>query len=110
MLTKHKEDCLSISGQQSINLEKGAIEFKNYFKQLPVSFKIYADFECNLRDVKTYEGSYTKNIMNMFLVVMLIKLFVLTINLVSQLLFIGAKMQLINLLKQSLKNINIAKN
>ena len=26
---KHKEDCLSISVQQSINLEKGAIEFKN---------------------------------------------------------------------------------
>ena len=39
---------LSISGQQSINLEKGMIEFKNYFKQFPVSFKIYADFECNL--------------------------------------------------------------
>ena len=33
VLIKHKEDCLSISGQQSINLEKGTIEFKNYFKQ-----------------------------------------------------------------------------
>ena len=44
----------------------------------------------------------------MFLVVMLIKLFVLTINLEGQLLLIGVKMQLINLLKQSLKNINIA--
>ena len=32
VLIKHKEDCLSISGQQSINLEKGTIEFKNYFK------------------------------------------------------------------------------
>ena len=27
VLLKHKEDCLSISGQQSINLEKGTIEF-----------------------------------------------------------------------------------
>ena len=27
---------------------------------LPVPFKIYADFECNLRDVEIYEGSYTK--------------------------------------------------
>ena len=56
MLTKHKEDCLSIN----VKLEKGIIEFENYFKQIPVPFKIYADFECNLRDVESYEGSYTK--------------------------------------------------
>ena len=60
VLLKHKEDCLSINGQQSINLEKGTIEFKNYFKQLPVPFKIYADFECNLNNVECYEGTYTK--------------------------------------------------
>ena len=60
VVTKHKEDCLSINGKQSVNLEKGIIEFENYFKQLPVTFKIYADFECNLRDVEIYEGSYTK--------------------------------------------------
>ena len=107
-MTKDKEDCLSINGVQSVNVEKGIIKFENYFKQLPVPFKIYADFECNLRDVEIYESSYTKNIMNMFLVVMPIKLFALMINLVSQLSFIGVKMQLINLLKQSLKNINIA--
>ena len=79
VLIKHKENCLSISGQQSINLEKGTIEFKNYFKQLPVPFKIYADFECNLINVGRYEGTYTKNIMSMFLVVMLTKLFVLMV-------------------------------
>ena len=83
VLIKHKEDCLSINGQQSINLEKGTIEFKNYFKQLPVPFKIYADFECNLKNVECYEGSQ-KNIMNMFLVVMLIKSFVLMISTVSR--------------------------
>ena len=60
MLIKHKENCLSISGQQSINSEKRTIEFKNYFKQLPVPLKIYADFECNLKNVECYEGSYTK--------------------------------------------------
>ena len=37
-------------------------EFENYFRQLPVPFKIYADFECNLRDVEIYEGSYTNKI------------------------------------------------
>ena len=58
--TKHKEDCLRINGKQSVKLEKGTIEFENYFKKIPVPFKIYADFECNLRDVERYEGSYTK--------------------------------------------------
>ena len=60
VLIKHKENCLSINGRQSLKLEKGIIEFKNYFKQIPVPFKIYADFECNLRGVKSYVGSYTK--------------------------------------------------
>ena len=60
MLIKHKENCLSINGKQSVKLEKGIIEFENYFKQIPVPFKIYADFECNLRGVESYEGSYTK--------------------------------------------------
>ena len=60
VLIKHKEDCLSINGKQSVNLEQGVIEFENYFKQLPVPFKIYADSECNLRDVEICEGSYTK--------------------------------------------------
>ena len=60
VLTEHKEDCLSINGKQSVKVEKGTIEFENYFKQIPVSFKIYADFECNLKGVQSYEGSYTK--------------------------------------------------
>ena len=60
MLTKYKEDCLSINGQQSVKLIERIIEFENYFKQIPVPFKIYADFECNLRSVESYEGSYTK--------------------------------------------------
>ena len=108
VLIKHKEHCLSINGKQSVYLEKGIIEFENYFKQLPVPFKIYTDFECNLRDVEIYEGSCTKNIMNMFPVVMLVKLFVLMIDLVSQLLFIEVIKQLMNLLKQFFKSINIA--
>ena len=33
---------------------------KKWFKQLPVPFKIYADFECNLKNVVCYEGTYTK--------------------------------------------------
>ena len=60
MLIKHKKDCLSIIGEQSVQLEEGTIEFQNYFKQMPVPFKINADFEANLERVESYEGSYTK--------------------------------------------------
>ena len=60
VFTEHKEICLSINGAQSVRLEKGRIEFKNYFKQIPVLFKIYADFECNLESAESYEGSYSK--------------------------------------------------
>ena len=60
VLTKHKEDCLSINGLQSVKLEKGTIEFKNYFKQIPAPFKIYANFESNLKSVEIFEGTYSK--------------------------------------------------
>ena len=45
---------------QSVDVEEGIIKFENYFNQLSVPFKIYADFECNLKDTEIYEGSYTK--------------------------------------------------
>ena len=59
-MIKHKENCLSINGKQSVKLEEGIINFENYFKQISVPFKIYADFECNLKKVKCNEGSYTE--------------------------------------------------
>ena len=33
MLAKHKEDCLSINGKESVKLEEGIIEFENYLKK-----------------------------------------------------------------------------
>ena len=50
-----------------------------------------------------------KNIIRIFLVVMLLKLFVLIIDLVSQLLFLEVKMMLMNLLQQFLKNTSTVK-
>ena len=47
VLIKHKEDCLSINGKKSVKLQERITEFENYFKQIPVPFKIYADFKCN---------------------------------------------------------------
>ena len=35
VLIKHKENCLSINGKQSVKLEKGIIKFENYCKQIP---------------------------------------------------------------------------
>ena len=81
-------------------------------KQLPVSLKIYADFEYLLKGVKSSDknkSSYTKSIKTTVLAVLLIKLFVLIINLARQLLFTEKKMLLTDLLKQVLKNMIIVK-
>ena len=108
-MTEHKKDCLSINGKQSVKLEEGTIEFENYFKQIPVPFKIYADFECNLESAESYEGSYTKNINITFLAVLLTKLFASIIGLVSEFLSLEVKMLLMNLLKQFLESMSAAK-
>ena len=105
----NKENCLSVSGAQSLRLGKGIIEFKNYCKQIHCPFKIYCDFECNLEGVEIYEGFYLKNTIIIFLVLLLTKLFALMVDLVSGLLFLGVKTLLINLLKQFLESMNTVK-
>ena len=87
-----------------------SISFKKCFKQVPVPFKTYADFEFLLKGVKSSDknnGSYTKN--TTFLAVFFIKLFVLIINLVRELFFTEEKMLLTDLLKQFLKSKIIVK-
>ena len=39
-----------INGKQNVQLEKGFISFKNFNRQIFVPFKIYADFECILKN------------------------------------------------------------
>ena len=48
---EHGRDCLKINGGQRVKLEKGFIKFKNFNRQIPAPFKIYADFECLLKNV-----------------------------------------------------------
>ena len=64
MLIEHKKDCLVINGKQNVKLESGFISFKNYSKQIPAPFKIYADFECILKNADSSINnngiSYTK--------------------------------------------------
>ena len=77
--------CFSSKNVLTKHKEKGTIEFKNYFKQVPLSFKNYVDFECNLKSVEKVMKFLTRgNIKIIFLVVLLISLFVLMINLLSQ--------------------------
>ena len=44
VLTERKGVCLSINEAQSVRLEKETIEFKNYFKQILVPFKVLCLF------------------------------------------------------------------
>ena len=63
VLIEHKENCLIINGKESVKLKSGSNSFKNHFKQLPAPFKIYADFECILKKVKSSDknnDSYTE--------------------------------------------------
>ena len=63
-LEKHKVDCIEINGKQAIKMpEPGSeIAFKNYRKQLPAHFVIYADFEAITEkvDEKAPRKSYTE--------------------------------------------------
>ena len=60
VFNNHIEVCLSINDAQSVRLEKGTIEFRNFFKQEVVPFKLYPDFECILNSAESYEGSCSK--------------------------------------------------
>ena len=48
---EHGKDCLLINGGKRVKLEKGFIEFNNYNKMALCPIKIYADFECLLKEV-----------------------------------------------------------
>ena len=104
VLQEHKETCLKINGKQNVKLRSDSVKFKSYFKQLAAPFKIYANFESLIKELKVMieiKILHTlKNIKNTFLAVLLIKLFMLMINLVDHLFFTEEKMQSIDLLKQ----------
>ena len=84
-MTEHKELCLRINRAQSVKRKrKKKTEFKNCLKKIPVSFKIYANFVCNLKSVESYKGSFSKKYKITFLVVLLTNFFVEMINLSSK--------------------------
>ena len=116
VLNEHKKYCLLINKGQNVKLAKGFIEFKNFNRQIPVPFKIYADFERLLKGVDcgignacfSYEGiSFKKNIKTIFHVVLLIKWCVLIINIFKKFVCIDKKIQFLNSLSVFLKNMVI---
>ena len=60
ILNSHRERSLLLNETQAVKCETGIIKFKNYVKQRPIPFKIYADTECLLKRIKIEEGKYTK--------------------------------------------------
>ena len=60
ILNKHKEQCLLIKEAQAVKYETGTIKFKNFDKQIPIPFKIYAGTECLLKRIDIKEGKYAK--------------------------------------------------
>ena len=66
----YKETCLKINDKQNVRLRSGSIKFKNYFKLLTESFKIYADFESLLKSDRGIDKKIIlhtlKNIRNTF--------------------------------------------
>ena len=109
VMINHKEDCLSIKGKQSVDVEEGIIEFKNCSRKLPVLLKIYADFECNLQNAEIYEGSYTKKYHDRVLCSFAYKVVCIDDKFSKPIVIYREKMLPMNLLKQFLKNISIVK-
>ena len=46
ILNRHKEKCININGAKKPIYETGTIKFKNFDKQIPIPFKVYAGTEC----------------------------------------------------------------
>ena len=109
LLTEHKEDCLSINAAQSVRLEKRAIEFKNYFREISVPFKFYADFESNLKSVERYKGSYSKKYQDHIPSSFAYKFVCVDDKFRKSFVVFRGETLLLNLLNQFLKSMNTAK-
>ena len=107
-MQEFKETCLKINGKQSVKLRRVLIKFKNYFKQLNVAFKIYADLKSFLKWVQSndrninisYTEKYRKHISCSFAY----KVVCVDDKFSKPVVLYRGKMQSINLLKWFLKS------
>ena len=108
-MTKHKEVCLSINSAQSVILGKGTAKFKNYFKQIPVPFKIYTYFESNLESAESCEGSYSKEYQDHIPWGFAYKLVCVDEKFSKPIAVLEVETLLLNLLKHFLRSMNTVK-
>ena len=112
-MIEHKETCLEINGKQTVKLRSDSIKFKNHFKQLAAPFKIYADFEYNVKGVKsndrTYNTSYTKKYQAHIPYIFAHKIVCVDDKFSKPVVLTEEKIQSVNFLKQFLKSMIIAK-
>ena len=72
ILNKYLLNCIVVNGKQAVQMPKkgSSVQFKNFHKQLPALFVIYADFKpltqkidsCEPDDNKAYTEKYQKHI------------------------------------------------
>ena len=111
-MIEHKETCLKINVKQSVKLEDGLAGFKNHFRQLTAPFKIYADFECNMKRVQSNDKNnalYTEKYQDQIRCSFVYKVVCIDDKFDKKVVLYRGKMQFIDLLKQFLKNIIIVK-
>ena len=56
-MVEHKETCSKTNGKQTVKLKGGSIKSKYHFRQIADPFKIYSDFECNVKGVRGSGGN-----------------------------------------------------
>ena len=63
VLAEHVKNCLSINGKQAIKMPKKGqhVNFRNYHKQIPAPFVIYADFEAITEKIQSCQKSKDKS-------------------------------------------------
>ena len=112
-MSEHKKDCLVINGKQNVKLESGFISFKNYSRQIPVPFKIYADFECILKSadvgISNNDVFYTKKYQDHVPFSFAYKVVCVDNRYSKKMFCTEEKVLLTNLLNQFLMNTTIAK-
>ena len=95
--------------KKNVKLEIGFIEFKNYSRQIPVLFKIYADFECLIKGCDSRINnecfSYTSKYQNHIPCSFAYKIVCVDDNLIMMLCCTEEKMQSINLFSLVLESI-----
>ena len=105
VLKEHKENCLIVNGKQSVKLKSDSISFKNYFKQMPVPFKIYAVLKNNSSCKKN--SSYTEKYQDHIPCSFAYKVVCVDNKFSKKVVLYRGKMLLTDLLKQFLKSMII---